>query len=91
MKFHIEIPRTYLQIAFVSTFALVVGGAPKIFSNGGSVERAIAAKVSIIRLIQRSCTAFNGLSPKKRMPNITNKSTEILTVIWNCKNLPTLW
>jgi len=33
---------------------LEVGGDFKIFSIGGSVESAIAAKVSMIRLIQRS-------------------------------------
>jgi len=70
---------------------LEVGGDLKIFSIGGSVESAIAAKVSIMRLIQSSCTALSGDSPKKRIPKMTSKITETLTVSWNCKNRPTLW
>jgi len=53
-KFQRETPSTCLQIGAVKIEDLDVGGAFKIFSIGGSVERAIAAKVSIMRLIQRS-------------------------------------
>jgi len=53
-KFQRETPRTCLQIGAVKIEDRDVGGAFNTFSIGGSVERAIAAKVSIIRLIQRS-------------------------------------
>lgn len=53
-KFHRETPKTYLQIGAVKMEDLDVGGDFKTFSIGGSVERAIAANVSIMRLIQRS-------------------------------------
>jgi hypothetical protein len=53
-KFQRVIPMIYLQMAEVIICTLDVGGYFKIFSIGGSVERAIAAKVSMMRLIQRS-------------------------------------
>jgi hypothetical protein len=44
------------------------------------VERAIAAKVSIIRLIQSSWTADIGDYPIKIAPNKTDIMAEMLTV-----------
>lgn len=87
-KFQRETPITCLKIAGVSTCVSVVGGSLKMLSTGGSVDSAIAANVSMIRLIHRSYTALSGHSPKKQIPTMTSKITETLTVSWNCKNLP---
>lgn len=57
---------------------------------GGSVERAIAAKVSMIKLTHNNYTAENGDSLKMIPPIITVIKQEMFTVIWNCKNLVTL-
>lgn len=54
VKFQTVSPRICLQMAEVIICTFEVGGYFKIFSIGGSVERAMAAKVSMIRLIQRS-------------------------------------
>jgi len=48
--------------------------------SGGSVARARAAPVSIIRLIQRSWIELNGLSEKKNTPTNTTNRVEMLTV-----------
>jgi hypothetical protein len=53
-KFQRDSPRTCLQIGAVKMDDLEVGGDFKIFSIGGSVESAMAANVSIMRLTQRS-------------------------------------
>ena len=45
------------------------------------MERANAAKVSMIKLIHRRPTAVIGDSAKKQQPTKTVKMTEILTVI----------
>lgn len=79
-KFQRETPNTYLQIGAVKIYAFEVGLVSSIFSKGGSVERAIAAKVSMMRLIQSSWTAFRGDSPKKIIPKMTRSRTETLTV-----------
>lgn len=44
------------------------------------MESAIAAKESIIRLIHKSYTAPRGDSPKNKIPTITVRRTEMLTV-----------
>lgn len=80
MKFHNDTPKICLQIAGVKILVFEVGGVFKIFSNGGSVESAIAAKVSIIRLIHKSYTALRGHSPKKMVPITTVSKTDMLTV-----------
>ena len=50
--FQREMPMTYLQTAFVIISAsYLIGGPVVTVLIGGSVERAIAAKVSIIILI----------------------------------------
>jgi hypothetical protein len=49
-KFQRDSPRTCLQIGAVKMDDLEVGGDFKIFSIGGSVESAMAANVSIMRL-----------------------------------------
>lgn len=59
--------------------------------RGGSVESAKAANVSIIKFTQNSYVAVNGDSEKNRIPIKTTKMQEKLTVIWNYKNLDTLW
>lgn len=48
---------------------------------GGSVERAIAAKVSMIKLIQRSWVAGKGESVKMIPPMITVSKQATFTVI----------
>lgn len=79
-KFHSETPKICLQTAAVNKEVFDDGGDLRIFSSGGSVDRAIAAKVSMIKLIQRSWTALKGDSLKQRIPTTTTKSTERLTV-----------
>jgi len=55
MIFHTEIPRICLQTEAESTAAFPLNGLPSMTeSTGGSVDKAIAAKVSMIALIQRS-------------------------------------
>lgn len=49
--------------------------------SGGSVERAKAAKVSIITLIHKSCTAENGACPRMNEPIAIISKQERLTVI----------
>lgn len=49
--------------------------------KGGVVASAKAAKVSITRLIQRSCTAFKGDSVRYKMPMNSRIKTEKLQVI----------
>lgn len=83
-------PMIYRHIAAFNTVLFEVGGCKSTFSRGGSVDRAKAANVSIIILIQRSYTALNGVSAKKRMPKTIMRRHEMLTVIQNCKNLETL-
>lgn len=62
-NYQIDTPMTYLYIGAVKIEAFDVGGLFKIFSIGGSVESAIAAKVSMIRFTQRSWTGLSGESP----------------------------
>jgi len=53
--FQNEIPRIYLQTEAESTAALPLNGCPSVTeSTGGSVDKAIAAKVSINKLIHKS-------------------------------------
>jgi hypothetical protein len=59
--FQIEIPITYLHTDFVKTYwslkvPFITAG------SGGSVAKAIAAKVSIIMFIQKSYDAVRGVS-----------------------------
>lgn len=56
-------------------------------SLGGSVARARAAKVSIIRLTHNICIGVNGDYLRKAAPVNANINAEKLTVSWNCKNL----
>ena len=80
-EFQIEIPITYLHTNLVITGLFSLCGDPLIDeSSGGSVERAIAAKVSMIRLIQSSWTADIGDCPIKIAPNKTDIMAEMLTV-----------
>ena len=58
-------------------------------SLGGSVAKASAAKVSMIKLTQSIWTAVSGGSVKMSEPEKTMKSATRLTVIWNYKNLRT--
>ena len=53
-KLYRLIPKTCRHIGAVKIETREVGGCPNIFSIGGSVERAIAAKVSMMRFIHRS-------------------------------------
>jgi len=53
--FHVETPMIYLQTNLVMTGLFSLYGIPQVTeSRGGSVARAIAANVSIIKLTQRS-------------------------------------
>ena len=49
--------------------------------RGGSVDRATAANVSIIKLIQNNYVAVKGDSEKNRIPMKTTKIHEKFTVI----------
>ena len=77
----------FLHIRGVMIYSfLEYGILSKSYSEGGSVAKAKAANVSIIRLTHSIWTGVKGdylikTSPKKAM----NIST-ILTVSWNCKN-----
>lgn len=74
-------PKIYRHMAAFNTVLFEVGGIRSTFSRGGSVDRAKAANVSIIILIQRSYTALNGVSAKKRMPKTIIRRHATLTVI----------
>lgn len=63
--------------------ALLAGCLSMIDSWGGSVARAREAKVSMIRLTQSICTAFNGVSSKIIDPEKTMNIATTLTVSWN--------
>jgi len=80
-KFQSDTPMICLHTAAVSREVLDDGGDLRIFSRGGSVERAIAANVSMIKLIQRSWTAFNGDSAKNTNPTRIIRIADTLTVI----------
>src|ERR1700744_2583800 len=67
------------------------GGRSRIFLVGASVARASAARVSMMRLTQRSCTAvrtewFESLETADTKVKTT---AVMLTVIWNCRNFLT--
>jgi hypothetical protein len=79
--FQTEIPMIYLQILGVNSLASGLNGSPTVtVLIGGSVDKAIAAKVSMIRLIHKSYTALNGDSPIANPPISTVKRHEIFTV-----------
>lgn len=61
------------------------GGRSRIFSVGGSVARARAANVSMMRLTQRSCTAVRTGFMFSWYTAVTkaNRTAVMLTVIWN--------
>ena len=59
---------------------LVDGCLNMIDSLGGSVARAIEAKVSMMRLTQSICTAFNGVSSNTIDPTKTMNIATTLTV-----------
>ena len=62
-------------------------GFPLIISGlGGSVAKARAAKVSIIKLTHSIYIEFIGESPKKMPPTKAINIATILTVSWNCRN-----
>ena len=57
---------------------------------GASLAIAMAARMSIIRLIHSSYRIENGLMPSDAPPRITIQRQDMLTVSWNCKNFFTL-
>jgi len=83
-EFQREIPKICLQTVAERIEAFCLNGLPLITDgSGGSVDRAKAAKVSMIKLIQRSCTGESGDSAKVQIPMKMVITTEILTVNWN--------
>jgi len=79
--FHVETPMICLQTNLVMTGLFSLYGIPLVTeSRGGSVARARAANVSIIKLTQRSWTAERGDSPMKIPPRRTTRTQEMLTV-----------
>lgn len=76
------IPKICLHMTGAITFSSELAGLPlvRIEEWGGSVARASAARVSIIKLIQRSWTTVNGDSPRVAEPKNTKMQVEILTV-----------
>jgi len=90
--FQIETPIICLQITGVRSFSYALNGGPWITDgSGGSVDKANAANVSIIKLIHNSLAAEIGDSTSQILPKITVKMTEIFTVTWNWRNLPMFW
>jgi len=59
-------------------------------SDGGSVARASAPKVSITRFTHSICTALSGESLRMQDPKKTIAIAVMLTESWNCKNFLTL-
>lgn len=91
ITFQRDTPRICLQTVPERIAALLLNGFPcKTEASGGSVESAIAAKVSMIKLIHKSYTAERGDSPKIMPPMKTVARAEMLTVTWNWRNLLTL-
>ena len=57
----------FLHIGLVMKFApLATGGLFRSPSLGGSVARANAPRVSMIKLTQSNCTAVSGADPERR-------------------------
>jgi len=78
--FHRDIPKICLHTAPVRIFPLPF--CPwSTLGRGGSVERAMAAKVSIIKLIQRRCTGLKGEPPSHNPPMAMVKMHDKFTVI----------
>lgn len=74
------IPKIYLQMVG-SRIAWLWDGSPLMtVGSGGSVAKAKAAKVSIIKLIHKSWTPESGDSTKKIEPINTVNNTERFTV-----------
>lgn len=69
------------MVAFTIFSNLLTGCLSKSASLGGSVAKAKAAKVSIIRLTQSICTAVKGGSEKIRAPaNTMNRATKFTVI-----------
>lgn len=85
VMFKIEIPIIYLQTQLLRIVAppSLSSFLPPLmtFLSGGSVARAKAANVSIIKLIHKRPTGEIGVSAKKQAPIKTVQIIEILTVI----------
>jgi hypothetical protein len=80
-KFQIDTPMICLHtLPDRRAWLLPKGGPVRTEARGGSVERAIAANVSIIKLIHKSYTAESGDSLNTITPKRTVAKAEILTV-----------
>jgi hypothetical protein len=80
--FQRETPIICLQTVAERSEAFFLNGLPLITDgSGGSVDRASAAKVSIIKLIQSSCTGEIGDSANVQIPMKIVARIEMLTVI----------
>ena len=55
--------------------------------SGGSDDKAIAAKVSIIKFTHNICVTLSGESSPMNAPNKTMRQAHTLMVIWNKMNL----
>lgn len=83
-----DTPKICLQTVGERMATLSVYGGPSMTDlRGGSVARARAAKMSMIKLIHKSWTEVNGYWLNKRIPMKRTTKQEMLTVTWNCKNL----
>ena len=80
IEFQIEIPKTCLQMNLLMTYFLPLVTSLVQDSSGGSVDKAMAANVSMIRLIQRSWTADIGDCPIRMAPIKIAMMAEILQV-----------
>lgn len=79
--FQAEIPKICLQtVPDRMAESFLNGVACNTEASGGSVESAMAAKVSMIKLIHKSWTGVSGVSLKISPPINTVSSAEILTV-----------
>ena len=78
------------HITGVTIFSVrLYGGSSRISAEGGSVARANAPHVSIIKLTQSIYTEVRGGSETTTPPRNTINMATQFTVSWNCKNLRT--
>jgi len=87
----IACPKMFLHITSLTIDAdFLYGGLSRIESDGPSVARARAPKVSMTRLTQSIWTALSGESLRTQDPKKTIAIAVMLTESWNYKNFRTL-
>src|ERR1700691_1520106 len=92
MIWYVDWKRICLYISTENNGAVFLSGVrSRSASEAGSVASARAANVSMIILIQRSCTADKTEDSEADATAVTNVITTAVTLVetWNCKNLRT--